>query len=168
MACGLWTLRRRQASPCIWDFLWRWARMRSSARSRYTDSSSGSAHSRLLALPFRQAPLGQRSHPIHSRHCSTRSLGRMRQGGTLASGERKTEMAKRNGNREAGKPKQDKENKVQAATTISELGLKRARRFSKPAVRDAPGVDSNADVGGGSPHIAVGHRGRLSPNDRPR
>jgi len=31
-------------------------------------------------------------------------------------------MAKKNGNREARKPKQDKQAKVQAATSISQLG----------------------------------------------
>jgi hypothetical protein len=35
-------------------------------------------------------------------------------------------MAKRNGNREARKPKQDKSKKVQAATSISELDAKAA------------------------------------------
>jgi hypothetical protein len=35
-------------------------------------------------------------------------------------------MAKRNGNREARKPKLDKSNKGQAATTVSELGAKAA------------------------------------------
>jgi hypothetical protein len=35
-------------------------------------------------------------------------------------------MAKRNGNREARKPKQNKEKKVQAATGVSELGIKTA------------------------------------------
>ncbi|WP_281059043.1 hypothetical protein [Mesorhizobium sp. M2C.T.Ca.TU.002.02.1.1] len=35
-------------------------------------------------------------------------------------------MAKRNGNREARKPKQNKDKKAQAATTVSELGTKAA------------------------------------------
>lgn len=35
-------------------------------------------------------------------------------------------MAKRNGNREARKPKQDKQQKAQAATTVSELGTRSA------------------------------------------
>lgn len=33
-------------------------------------------------------------------------------------------MAKRNGNREARKPKQDKQTKPQSATSVSELGAK--------------------------------------------
>jgi hypothetical protein len=33
-------------------------------------------------------------------------------------------MAKRNGNRETRKPKQNKDKKVQAATTVSELSTK--------------------------------------------
>lgn len=33
-------------------------------------------------------------------------------------------MAKRNGNREVRKPKQNKDKKIQAATTVSELGAK--------------------------------------------